>query len=307
MLIGRRTIAKIFSFTIFFVDAMINQDIKDFCDWMRSCLGCLSGRRELSRKRYFIRAIENRGEMVEAFNEFAIELHGGKVVAGLFILSSKNKEPNVRAEIENLASIASSVSDVSVDVLINGGNLNKKFSLTCPVTKQLVIFDDFDAVAFCPQSDNIDDPLYDPLMAAPMPAINFSSDIYALCVFARDLSIQQYGREIADLTTKERDGLFARVLIDWQKIAVKTLQNYIAVTDTSICPTFLTEDRTRWLANHQDPAFAECKKELYSHDMPILYVPKIIDQWNNFFYNGITPTYRQVATPGSFEESDNAS
>jgi hypothetical protein len=77
--------------------------------------------------------------------------------------------------------------------------------------------------------------------------------------------------------------LLARVLIDWQKIAVKTLQNYIAITDTSICPTFRAEDHTRWMANHQDPAFAECKKELYSHEMPILYVPKIIDQWNNFF------------------------
>jgi hypothetical protein len=38
--------------------------------------------------------------------------------------------------------------------------------LTCPVTGVLQSFDGFDAVAFCPQSLNLDDPLYDPMIGA---------------------------------------------------------------------------------------------------------------------------------------------
>lgn len=271
--------------------------------WMRSCLGCVSGRREFSRGRYFICEIHTSLDALRLFEEFIEELKIGKSIACLMVSPSpKSLTTTVKDEIFRLANLMELLSKKSPEELINGGNLNNKFLLKCPVTGEMTIFDDFDAVAFCPESGNKSDPLYDPLMAAPISAINISSDIYALSVFAQDLSRQHYGRDVAELSASERSEFFERVVSYWQKVAVKTIENYIDITDVELCPTHLSNDKKHWFANHQDPAFAECKKELYSHEMPVVYAPRIIDEWRNFFDNGKAPIYSNMASAGSFSQ-----
>src|SRR5690606_39955590 len=64
----------------------------------------------------------------------------------------------------DLAKLIQSISDVSVDILINGGRFSKVFQLVRPITLHSKLFDDFDAIAFCPQALNSHDDLYDPMM-----------------------------------------------------------------------------------------------------------------------------------------------
>jgi hypothetical protein len=152
-----------------------------------------------------------------------------------------------------------------------------------------VLFEDFDAVAFCPQSDDLDDELYDPLMSAPIPAVNFNSDVYAFSMFCRDMSVQKFKREVYELTSAERGQLYEWVLQGWQRIAEKTLGNYINMTNVEKCPVYLHDNNRYWFANHQDPAFAESVKALYRHDMPLIYVPK---GWSEvaMYFPGIPPS-----------------
>lgn len=279
--------------------------------WFLDCLGCAAGRREFSKNRYKLIVIRAEADVQPGFDAYVRALEANECVACLFICpvaTEEQKKFNVFQEVRRLSALFGALSGVSADALANGHALNKQLHLKCPVTGSTVLFDDFDAVAFCPQSDDINDELYDPLMAAPISAVNFNSDIYAFSVFCRDMSLQKFKREVFELSASERAGLYETVLHGWQRIAERTLTNYIAMTDVEKCPVFLTQDNRYWYANHQDPAFAESTKALYRHDMPLIYVPKVICQWERFFATGRVPDFSGAATPGSaLPESHSAS
>jgi hypothetical protein len=135
-------------------------------------------------------------------------------------------------------------------------------------------------------------------MVTPMGAVNIASDIYAFSMFTRDYSLQWYKKEVWSLPNVTRKTIFKKVVDNWQLMAEKTINNYIEKTDTSKCPVYLADDNKYWHANHQDPAFAESCKELYRHDMPKVYAPKIVKAWEDYFESGIVPVYSDAATPG---------
>ncbi|TVT79853.1 hypothetical protein [Pseudomonas sp. H3(2019)] len=241
-------------------------------------------------------------EVRDRYEAYVRALEAREVVACLIICPTATEEQNtysVAQEVRRLSALFSSISEYSSEELATGHALNKKLYLTCPVTNVKVLFEDFDAVAFCPQSDDLDDELYDPLMSAPIPAVNFNSDVYAFSMFCRDMSLQKFKREVFELTASERGQLYETVLYGWQRIAERTLGNYINMTNVQKCPVYLHDDNKYWFANHQDPAFAESVKELYRHDMPLIYVPKIICEWEQYFNTGRTPDFSETATPGS--------
>ena len=215
--------------------------------------------------------------MRRAFSEFHSALRKREAVAGIFVLSESISLPsNCSAEEQftQCAKLIQSISDVSVDILINGGRFSKVFQLVCPITLHSKLFDDFDAIAFCPQALNSHDDLYDPMMGAPVPCINFSSDIYAFAMFTRDISLQSAGKEVRDLTPSERNLIFHRALERWQKFAAATIRKYMSITDLTECPVSLGKNEAVWFANHQDPAFAEREKCQFSYNMSVIYAPQ---------------------------------
>jgi hypothetical protein len=265
-------------------------NVEKLKEWLRVDLPCIAGKREFATGRYFISEIHDSHSMKVAYAQFVQALRSRKTVAGLFVISENVALPETsRAEAQflQLAHMMSCVTDVSPAKLAAGGRLFRTIELECPVTGIMQPFDDFDAVAFCPQSDDEADPLYDPMMAAPVPCVNFNSDIYAFSMFTRDYALKTKNSEVWGLDAFEREALFEAVSNRWQKFALATIKGYMNITNLKICPVSLQEGDTIWYANHQDPAFAETEKSQYAHHMPALYAQKIVEKWQCFFESGV--------------------
>lgn len=258
--------------------------------WLRTELPCVPGKREFSNDRYFIRSIHDAASMKVGFEEFLRALRNRQTVAGLFVISEAAALPatsTAQAQFLQCARMMRDISDIAPEQLATGGRLGKTITLECPVTGVMQDFDDFDAVAFCPQSNDLNDPLYDPMMGTPVPCVNFNSDIYAFSMFTRDYALKTRNAEVWQLNPLERHELFAQTARRWQQFALATIKGYMAITNLERCPVSLTDDHTLWFANHQDPAFAETVKRQYAHHMPKLYTPKIIARWETFFQTGV--------------------
>lgn len=281
-------------------DALI---IDRFERWMNEGLGCIAGRRELQTGRYMTRVVRKPGDALKAYESFLVALGARRAVACLFILDLGSDETtNAAADMMRMAELMAELSDRPAVELANGSALGKSIEAPCPVTNELVDFNDFDVVAFSPHSEDVNDPLYDPMMSAPIPCANLNSDVYAFSMFVRDSALARYGCEVWELSDSvNRRKLFEHAARLWQRFAVKTIRNYVNITDVARCPTFLTPDHRHWYANHQDPAFAETRKELYRHDMPIIYTQKLIEAWTRFYEDGIPVRVSGITEPGHLE------
>lgn len=277
--------------------------------WFRRCLGCVAGRREFLADRYFVVDVRQMSDVVVGWRHFISALDRREAVACLYVIADgipgvRDIDPEqtgrsgVHGAVTNLAEIMSVLSDESPEALTSGESLNSVINTTCPVTGCRTLFNDFDAVAFVPQAADKADPLYDPLMSAPEPMVNISSDIYGFAMFTWDNCRSRFDCEIAQLTVRERRYLFAQASEAWQRIAEQTINNYARAVDQSLCPKGLSADKRSWIANHRDPAFAEAAKAPYMHDMPALYAPKIVQVWQQYFERGVWPRYDGVAAPG---------
>lgn len=280
-------------------------------DWLRTDLQCVPGKREFSSDRYFIASICDAASAAAVYHDFVEALRLRETVAGLFVVSEAialPKNSSAEEQFQPCAELMCDISEVPPDILANGGRLGKCIELECPVTGVLRVFNDFDAVAFCPQSMNLADPLYDPMMATPVPCINFNSDIYAFSMFTRDMSLRLKKAEIWELSKSDRRKLFDQAAKRWQQFAEATIAGYMSITDLDRCPMGLADGNTTWLANHQDPAFAEKSKSPFVHHMPVLYTPKIIAGWEAYFATGrleLQPV--EAITPFGFMCSANES
>jgi hypothetical protein len=264
-------------------------NIDVLCSWLQRDLRCILGKREFSNGRYFVAEIHDASSMATAYEAFLIALRRKETVAGLFVISNAIALPqssSAMSQFHQCAEFMRDVSDVSPDWLADGGRLAKSVELECPVTGIMRVFDDFDAVAFCPQSLNINDPLYDPMMGAPVPCVNFNSDIYAFSMFTRDLSLRMKGAELYELASPDRCEIFDQASRRWQQYALATIQGYMSITDLKKCPISLADEESIWFANHRDPSFAERTKSQFSHHMPKLYAPKIVTVWERYFDTG---------------------
>ncbi|MEM9332649.1 MAG: hypothetical protein AAGA53_15090 [Pseudomonadota bacterium] len=257
-------------------------------NWMKQDLPCIAGRREFLKNRYMIE-IATQEKVPEIFARYCNRLENRRAVACLFIFNNweyMSDRRSVSDVFYFLADQMQHISDVSVETLAQGGALTKKVSLRCPVTEVTTIYDDFECIAFCPQSNNPDDPLYDPLLAMPFPAVNMSSDMYAFSNFVADMIEQRYRVTVTELSkdkTETEKALF-NCVAQWHRIASKTIENYESLTDTSLCPVHINAENNQWIAGHKDPAFAEQIKEVHTHELPVLYGARIVRQWLDFFY-----------------------
>jgi len=111
--------------------------------------------------------------------------------------------------------------------------------------------------------------------------------------------MRDYGSPPYLLTGREiHDKIFSKAALLWQRMAETTIRRYEKITDTRLCPVHLTHDLDHWVANHQDPAFAELIKEQYIHDMPNIYTPRLIDAWRDFFDRGVPLDLSELAADG---------
>ncbi|WP_437826296.1 hypothetical protein [Sorangium sp. So ce1153] len=261
--------------------------LKEMQAWFRDCLGCVAGRREFLLGRYMITVLDDAGDgtaVVDTYRQFRRSVLTYEKVACLLVFNN----PELYAEsgstaLDTISYLAQQIAPLArerPERLIRGGSVHQRHAIKCPVTSALTLFDDFDAIAFSPQADDKNDPLYDPLMAAPYPCVNISSDVFGFSIFVRDRFLRKYNRDISRARPDDDlQGHLTECGALWQKIAAKTIRNYIAMTDTTLCPTYLSEDERYWIANHQDPAFAESEKRAYRHEMPVAYTPQLIDRW----------------------------
>ena len=278
--------------------------LEEMTQWLGSGLRCIAGRREFQKGRYLIRVVDDDDDILDLFSEFACRLSRRLSVGCLFVFNEprfyKSGPVSVEDAMIYLSERMAILSDVPATTLLNGGALNKRLTLTCPVTGTPTEYDDFDAIAFCPQSDDESDPLYDPLMAAPYLCVNITSDIFAFAMFARDTSELHAGKAPHEIEDKaEAKSILARCADPWQRMAEKTIKNYAAITNTSRCPVHLTEDKRNWVAFHKDPAFAETKKERYIHNMPIIYANAVINAWASYFDRGERLSLSKVSSAGT--------
>ncbi|MBB4000253.1 hypothetical protein [Aureimonas pseudogalii] len=274
---------------------------------MRKDIPCVPGKREFSSGRYFIAEIHDPRSMTEAYERFVLALQRRETVAGLFVISeqvSLGHEASASDQFRQCAELMREISDLPPEALANGGRLGKTVELDCPVTGVSRSFDDFDAVAFVPRSLDESDPLYDPMMGAPVSCINFSSDIYAFAMFTRDIALRLKKSEVSNLGADDRREVFAYASKQWQIFARATIRNYISITNIQKCPVSLSDDDSVWNANHQDPAFAENHKQQYAHHMPLLYAPRIVTAWEQFFETGYIENQSvETITPFGFSSS----
>lgn len=278
------------------------QALKLMNNWLLEELPCIAGRREVLKNRYMIE-IAHQLTVPTLFNDYCQRLSDAKAVACLLIFNNPvfmQKNISVSEVFYYLAEEMQKISKVSAHGLANGECLTKKITLKCPVTGVMTEYDDFECIAFCPQSNNPDDKLYDPLMALPFPAVNISSDMFAFSNFVADMVYQRHKTSVVELSAniEKTEVTLNHCVMQWHRIATKTILNYEAITDTSLCPIHLNDKEDQWIAGHKDPAFAEQFKEEHTHELPVLYGKRIVKEWLNFFYNNGTFSASGLARDG---------
>ena len=260
-------------------DAAVAEEVRT---WMARRLKCVAGRREFRLGRYMIRIA--CGQTVPAvMSEYVANLKRGKSVACLMVFNEPQFYDGM-SDVSNtfrfLANQMTLISKVPCRDLAEGAALTTSVELRCPVTGRMTVYDDFECIAFCPQSADAEDALYDPLMYAPYPAVNVSSDTFGFSRFVADNAQTLWGKPVHEESDIDRIGGLFDICVDrWHRIATGTIRNFISVTDTSRCPVHFTEDERHWVAAHKDPAFAEQIKEAHSHELPVVYARRIADRW----------------------------
>jgi hypothetical protein len=257
--------------------------------WFRERLPCVAGRREFNRRRYMIK-IATEATVPEIFGQFTAAVRQYENTACFFVFNQPEfylGRSNAHSAFRFLAEQMAQLGVNSAEALTDGGALSNTVALPCPVTGIETEFDDFECIAFCPQSSDPGDPLYDPLMSAPYTSVNLSSDVFAFSYFVLDACRAKFGKSPSEISNAEILAPFFNLCVErWQKIAVATIGNFAAITDTSRCPVHLAPDADYWVAAHRDPAFAETDKIPHRHELPTIYARRISDAWLDYFANG---------------------
>jgi hypothetical protein len=257
--------------------------------WFREHLPCVAGRREFNRQRYMIK-IATASTIPEIFGQFAAAVRQHENTACLFVFNEPEFYPgrsNAHSAFRFLAEQMAQLGVNSAEDLANGEALSNTIALPCPVTGIETEFDDFECIAFCPQSSDLDDPLYDPLMFAPYTSVNLSSDVFAFSRFVLEACRAKFGQSPLEISNAGILAPFFDLCVErWHKIAVATIGNFAAVTDTSRCPVHLLPSGDYWVAAHRDPAFAETAKVPHRHELPTIYARRISDAWLDYFASG---------------------
>lgn len=251
--------------------------------WMSTELACIAGRREFAKGRYTIADLaEEEVQAVLARFEEDVRQHRKVALICLIPRTAANMNP-VTPSLEvlrELSSFGAAMSGGRADELLDSAVLERPVTLDCPVTGVATTYSFF-AAAFCPQAANADDALHDLPLSAPLPLINITSDALAFAMYVRDMAMERHGLAPHQLSAKqERAALFADCVARWQRFSLHTLTSFAERTRGTRCPVRVSADGVSWQAAHNDPVFAEMRKEMHMHDMPSIYAAELVERWN---------------------------
>lgn len=251
--------------------------------WMSTELACIAGRREFSRGRYAIADLAEEPVQV-AVTRFQEEVRQLRKVALICLIprTAANMNPGTPSleVLRELSTFGAAVSARRAEELLDSAVLELPVLLDCPVTGAPTTYSFF-GVAFCPQAANAGDALYDLPLSAPLPLINITSDAFAFAMFVRDMALDRHGVAPHQMAARqERLALFSDCVARWQRFSLHTLTSFAERTRGTRCPVRVSEDGLSWQAAHNDPVFAETRKEMHTHDMPSVYAAELVERWN---------------------------
>lgn len=259
-----------------------------FADWLEHGLQCAAGKREFKLGRYHVAGVRTGGEYRAAFDEFRQQVAEMRKTGFLAIFVDPPRTATAKDELQFLGEAMREAGRTdNVGELIAGLTLATPIDVICPVTGEETAYEFF-SVAFCQNSGNSRDELYDPSLSAPFTAINTTSDAFAFARLVHDQSMRVFDRPPHEMV-HDRDAvelLFRRCVTAWQNMSITTISNYSRITVDPARGVHLTEDRKGWVAAHNDPVFAELKKCPHIHEMPITYAARLCAKWSATLFEG---------------------
>ena len=82
------------------------------------------------------------------------------------------------------------------------------------------------------------------------------------------------------------DLLLRKCVTVWQNMSINTIASYNSVAARPARAVCLSPDRTRWMAPHNDPVFAELHKSTHAHEMPVRYAARLAAKWSANLFEG---------------------
>lgn len=254
---------------------------KAFHKWLDTGLLCSAGKREFRLDRYHVAPVRSGRDFAQELEYFRGEVLTYQKTGFLAILAADTSA--CRLAEDELWLLGQIMRDAgltrSVAGLINGDTVSVPVQMTCPVTGEETVYEFF-PVAFCQNSANRDDPLYDPSLSAPFTAINTTSDAFAFALMVREQCVKALGRLPSEVEHRAPlEAVMARATEIWQNMSVNTITSYNRAAGCPHRAVQLSEDRKFWLAPHNDPVFAELKKQQHAHEMPRIYASRLCEKW----------------------------
>jgi hypothetical protein len=259
-----------------------------FGGWAENNLYCSAGRRELKLGRYMVGGVRTGAEFREQLDRF-INMAAAHEKAGFFAVvgGPVTRVATAEEEVEHLCRMMAGAGLVDrAEDAWSGNAIQIPVQMTCPVTGLQTTYTFF-PVAFCRHSADPTDPLYDPSLSCPFTAINTTSDAFAFALLVRDRSRKHFGCEVHEIEDAEAvRGLFEASLLIWQKMSVNTMRAFARIAVDPTRAVSLSPDQRYWTAPHNDPVFAEKKKEPHAHEMPVIYARALVEKWYSALFNG---------------------
>jgi hypothetical protein len=260
----------------------------EFQKWLETGLRCSAGKREFKLDRYHVAYVANGADYARELEFFRREVVDFRKTGFLAIVTADMS--SYRMAEDELWHLGTIMRDAgltpSVATLINGEALAVPIHLSCPVTAEEVTYEFF-PVAFCRNSANPDDPLYDPSLSGPFAAINTTSDAFAFAILVRELTMKALHRVPSEVRDREAlQKVMTRATEIWQHMSINTILNYNRAAGCPHRAVQLSEDRRFWLAPHNDPAFAELQKQQHAHEMPRIYAARLCEKWMATMFEG---------------------
>jgi hypothetical protein len=252
-----------------------------FTEWLDRGLLCSAGKREFKLDRYHVAPIASGVDFARELEHFRREVLAYRKVGFLAIYARDTSACKLAEdELWLLGTIMREAGlTPSVAALIGGDAIAVPFEIPCPVTGEDTTYEFF-PVAFCRNSGNPHDPLYDPSLSAPFAAINTTSDAFAFAMLVRDQTQRSLGKLPFEVGSRQAlDKVMRRAVQIWQNMSVNTIQSYRRAAGGPRRAVELSEDRRFWTAPHNDPVFAELQKREHAHEMPLVYAQRLCEKW----------------------------
>jgi hypothetical protein len=261
-----------------------------FDEWLELGLHCSAGKREFALGRYFVTRFRNGSDFSEALEQFRREVADYRKTGflGLYV-HDESQAPSVEDELRLLGEVMreAGLAENAASV-ITGDTVAIPIEVVCPVIGQPTTYEFF-SVAFCRHAADPSDKLYDPSLSTPFTAINTTSNAFTFAMLVRDQCIRSWGRAPHEVISRDDvELLFRKCVTVWQNMSINSITSHSRIALEPSRGVYLSEDRKRWIAPHNNPVFADQEKCPHFHEMPITYATRLCKKWMAALFDGKT-------------------